>query len=341
MSAVFTVLEAMPSCDGDRRPLLAKRRGPAPGQHQHYDSAKEFLIHRVKVDDTVDLFDFLQTLAPHPYHALVRAAPVAGLDLTKAHRRLLDRQGDGALPTLVRGGTCGWGGLDLDRSAPPAGIDWRTDPRGAAAAIAARDLPPWVTDADYVAYYSGSQGFSQYMKLRVFTLLDRPICSADLLALVRDYPVDPALCRDHQLHYTATPLFLGEEKDPLPEGRHYLIRGNTRLARVPAIPAASRSVASRPYYGGASLGGLEATIQSMGDGEGRAGFHMPWNRALALFYAKHGFNADPRALLIRLAARIKHGGRDEKYFRAELLGMIKRARALAAKERARRGRSNK
>jgi hypothetical protein len=69
-------------------------------------------------------------------------------------------------------------------------------------------------------------------------------------------------------------------------------------------------------------------------GEGADGFHGPWIRAMAIFYAQNGPDADPRPLIVKMLRAIKsHGTRDAKYVSAEMRGMIRRARVLAAKER--------
>jgi hypothetical protein len=149
-----------------------------------------------------ELFEFLTIHGPQPHRALLRGAPASGVDFSQPHA-VYNKQPDGATPTLERGAPVGWAAFDLDGSLPVPGIDWRTHPREAAGAIAERDLPPWATEADYVAYYSGLQGFADVMKLRAFVLLERPITSADLKRLMTagTSPVDLALYSDAQLHH--------------------------------------------------------------------------------------------------------------------------------------------
>ena len=168
----------------------------------------------------------------------MRGALAPGVDFSQPQRRLLHKQPDGAVPTLVNGTRAGWAAFDLDRSAPLPDINWRTSPREAAQAIARRDLPPWAVEADHVVYWSSSQGFSEVMKLRVFVLLEQPMTSADLKRLMKagTCPVDLALYSDAQLHYTATPMFTGSVVDPLPNGRHYFFKGIRRRALAPPLP---------------------------------------------------------------------------------------------------------
>jgi hypothetical protein len=350
----FTVVETVTWADG-RRPLLTKIHGPRIGQIQQYDKAEYFMFRLVAVRDD-ELFEFLTMHGPQPHHALLRGAPASGVDFSQPQRRLLDKQPDGATPTLERGVPVGWAAFDLDRSLPAPGIDWRTHPREAAEAVAQRDLPPWATEADFVAYYSGSQGFADVMKLRVFVLLEWPITSAELKRLMKagTCPVDLALYSDAQLHYTATPLFTGNVVDPLPDGRHYFFKRELRRARPPALPPEllhprtpstarasprrnDRGVPRRWAIGGrggSASPSINAAIATMGDSEGKNGFHAPWNRALATFYYENGPDADPRPLLVRLVREIKaHGTRDDEYVQRELQGMIGRARVLAGLER--------
>ena len=87
--------------------------------------------------------------------------------------------------------------------------------------------------------------------------------------------------------------------------------------------------------GGSSSAAIEAVIATMGEqSAGKEGFHVPWNRALAIFYAQNGPDADPRPLIVRLARVImERGERDQAYVTRAVHGMFGRARVLAALER--------
>lgn len=350
------------------RPVLAKTHGPRIGQVGKYDNAKYFRFEVVEIRTIEELLKLLRMLAKNPHYAIVRAVPAPDVDFSQPQRRLLDKQSDGSLPTLQRGASVWWAAFDLDCSQPAPGMDWRTHPREAAKAIALRDLPKWATDADFVAYWSGSQGFSPVMKLRVFILLEQPMTSAEFKKVMKplvdrgETSVDLALYSDAQLHYTATPIFEGSVVDPLPNNRHFLFKRTRRRALVPAVQPAlnanpRRSLTTRARTsrrsglvgtapvprivggrGGSSSAAIGAVIATMGEqSEGKAGFHVPWNRALAIFFAQNGPDADPRPLIVRLARVIvSRGSRDEAYFQAAVRGMVRRARVLAALERERR-----
>jgi hypothetical protein len=364
---IFTVLETAPQHPRSRRPraVLAKHRGPGPDEEQDYDAALNFLFRRLSVVNSAETFAFLRDLGPQPHKAIIRGQPLPGVDLSLPQRRLIHPQ-EGTKPTIAAGLPVGWAAFDLDKSLPADGIDWRMYPREAAHAIVLRDLPPWVTEADLVVYWSASQGFKPHMKLRAFVLLERPLTSSELKTLMKQSgcPVDLALYNDAQLHYTATPIFLGAVADPLPGGRHYLFEGKRRRAIPPPLPptppppprAASFSAApfacisrvhGAPAYavrssriiggrGGTNNARIMAAIDSMGDGEEKQGFHQPWISAIALFYAQNGPDADPRPLIAKLRRRIiECGTRPAGYVERETLGMVRRARVLAARERER------
>lgn len=151
--------------------------------------------------------------------------------------------------------------------------------------------------------------------------------------------VDLALFQSVQPNYTARPLFKGMD-DPFPgAARAAVVDGHAPtlvIEKPPPRPARSGTniIGGR---GGSSSPRIEAIVATMGDGVGKYGFHQPWNSALATFYAQNGPDADPRPLIAKLVRTIRrHGTRDEKYITAETLGMIRRARVLAAKERAQR-----
>jgi hypothetical protein len=355
-AVTFTVVETVPWADG-RRPLLTKIHGPRIGQIQQYDRAEYFKFGLVSVRDG-ELFEFLTIHGPQPHRGLVRGAPASGVDFSQPQRRLLDKQPDGATPTLERGAPVGWAAFDLDRSLPVPGIDWRTHPRAAAEAIAQRDLPSWATEADYVAYYSGSQGFADAMKLRVFVLLEWPITSADLKRLMKagTCPVDLALYSDAQLHYTATPLFTGNVVDPLPDGRHYFFKRERRRAAVPPLPANARVTlpfhrarsapslppsagrASRIFVSrnpGSAAVAIEREIASMGEqADGKEGFHQPAIRALSILFSACGPDADPTSIIGRWRHAVEtRGQRDAVYIERETRGLFRFAEALSARER--------
>jgi hypothetical protein len=146
--------------------------------------------------------------------------------------------------------------------------------------------------------------------------------------------VDLALFQPVQANYVARPLFEGVD-DPFPgAARAVVIEGHMPTLKIeePQPPPPRHSVKSFGGRGGTSSASVEAAIASMG--EDADGFHGPWLRAMSIFYAQNGPDADPRPLILRLARAIKnHGTRDATYLTNELRGMIRRARVLAAKER--------
>ena len=146
-----TILETVTV--GGRVPLLTKTimRGtdgkPVVGD---YDNATWFKFHLRQCTSIAALLAILTQLERYPRCAIVRGAPVDGLDLARSHRRLLHRQGDGTPPTLC---DVEWYlvGFDVDGAPEVPGIDWRTHPREALDAAWKRDRPEWCRDVDFVA----------------------------------------------------------------------------------------------------------------------------------------------------------------------------------------------
>src|SRR5262245_58469175 len=171
-----------------------------------------------------------------PNVAIVRAAPVEGLPLSKNdwHRRLEKPKANAA--ATLRAVPRAWVGLDWDAVPEPEGIDWRTDAKAAAEATVLSQVPAWLRTADFVVGYTSSQGFKDGMRLRSFHLLDRSLDREQLKVLFAATRADPATFRDAQLHYTAAPIFEGVD-DPLPNDRLHLIRRAQRIAVVPPLPA--------------------------------------------------------------------------------------------------------
>jgi hypothetical protein len=173
-------------------------------------------------------------------------------------------------------------------------------------------------------------------------------------------PIDLALYSDVQLHYTATPLFTGAAVDPLPGGRHYLLRGERARAVAPSAPLTptsqqrgaraagygmGTSVAAEmqfrpPGYRSAhsALTAIEREIASMGEEEeGKAGFHIPAIRALAHLFNAFGPDADPIPIIARWRrAVLTLGRRDASYIEAEQRGLFRFAKSLHAREQLRR-----
>jgi hypothetical protein len=203
---------------------------------------------------------------------------------------------------------------------------------------------PDLSGAACWASWSSSAGVADVrrVKLHLWYLVEQPVTCADAKVWGKavnaraGFPlVDLALFQPVQANYVARPLFVGMD-DPFPgTSRAVTIPGRSPVLNIPVAPAimaAEPRRARQGGFGGSSAPSIDVAIATMG--EAADGFHGPWLRALSIFYAQNGPDADPRPLIIKLVRAIKrHGTRDAKYVDAEMRGMIRRARVLAERER--------
>jgi hypothetical protein len=259
-----TILETVPWPQGGL-PLLTKTitRGTdgEPGVVD-YDHTKWFKFHLRECADIEALLALLKALERQPHCAIVRGAPVVGLDLTQPQRRLLAAHADGT-PSTLRDVERDLIGFDVDGAREIEGIDWRTHPREALDAAWKRDRPDWCRDVDFVAYFSSGQGFKPGLRYRVFLLLARPLTSASAKMAIKAENqrrkgsgrarFDDSLYSAATLHYTAAPVFRGGPADPLPAGRVFLIKGMHRRA-TPPVKAVEHVYCYGGVHGTAGVG---------------------------------------------------------------------------------------
>lgn len=322
----FTVVEA---ADGA---VLAKRhtaQGVVP-----YDRGRLFRFHpRALPADAGAWHAYLARIAAQPSVAIIRAAPVDGLDVAASHRRLLIDRPD--VPATLREVPRSWVALDWDGAPEAAEHDWRVDARGSAETAIVAQLPEWLRCADFVASYTGSHGFKPLLRLRSFHLLNRPVHGEDLKRLLAGSAVDPCLFRAVHLHYTATPLFEGGVDDPLPGARHHLCRRAQRMATVPALAAlpprserpASASTGRRSVMGYSRR--IEDLFSTMYEQQaGGAGFYQPGLSVIATFYAANDADADPEPLLHRIERTVR-ANCDARHPRGHVEELMAKLRSFA------------
>ncbi|MCX7365783.1 MAG: hypothetical protein NTV97_28715 [Alphaproteobacteria bacterium] len=304
----LTVLEAVAS-GRHRRPLLAKAvgRDPAGAIRIHgYDKGFLFKFHVRHWPHLAAMAFTLHGLAGKPHHGIVRGAPVDGLDLARPHRRLIHPAEDGTDATL-QDVPRNWCALDLDQSPPlgsgttgSASLDWRANPRGALEMLLERDPPECFRDVDCVASFSASQGFKPTMRWRAFYLLDKPIGSKALRAVIERFnktggiPSDPALASAAQPHYTAGPVFREGVEDPLPGGRVFTFERGSRRVVLPAVPAPSPPNAVRSFDGKFPI----AVVRVLDEMKTGDAFHQQWIKAFAIWFAAFGPDVDPVPLIL-------------------------------------------
>jgi len=193
----------------------------------------------VLVDGLLSLGDTVVAAATDPYAVIVRAKPVMLIG-----RRAIypdPKRGEWAAPGL-KPVPRRWVGFDFD-SVPYANtVDDDRSPAlfmpEAGAEIARRRLPPAFRDVACTIQVTGSAGFKDGYRLRLWFWLDHPTTGDELKvwckpALDRGL-LDPVTLRDCQPHYIGVRVVGGD--DPCPH-RFALLRGQADTVRVPDIAA--------------------------------------------------------------------------------------------------------
>lgn len=152
------------------------------------------------------------------------------LDPRQRHRRTKEVLEDPLTDVLV---------MDVDSIHGPDGLDWRSDPRGAAEHVLSV-LPTELAESDCVMQWTASQGFKTGLRMRLFFLLDGKWSLRDLRMWLKPYQVDCAIYSRNQLIYTGRLLGAGVE-DPIPGGqRTFLFKGAHRRVEPILVPEVRR-----------------------------------------------------------------------------------------------------
>ena len=159
----------------------------------------------------------------------------------------------------------------------------RDRPGEAARYVIEHFLPEAFHNATCIVHWTSSAGVRDFTttKMRLWFWLSESTSSADLkrLCLSLGLQVDAAIFNPTQLHFTATPIFVGMA-DPMPN-RLLLIRGESDVVVLPEVEAiAPQSHGSTKAPLGADRSwsaGLdfEACLATIGDGPGLNGFDAP------------------------------------------------------------------
>lgn len=311
---------------------------------EDYGRERLWFAEECRFNDFDSMVAELSVLLDEPTALVVRGALKVGIDTTSR----IVRRSNGPDATIedVRRHVLH---LDIDNIDEPH-LDIVNRPEEArrhALGLIAKAAPELRGAACWMSWSSSAGVFDRTrVKVHIWYWLAQPYTCAQLKIWGKQVNaraglklVDLALFQPVQPNYTARPLFKAMD-DPFPGvARAAVVDGHapTLVVEEPPPPPARRRITSIGGRGGSSSRSIETIVATMGDAEGKHGFHLPWNSALATFYAQNGPDADPRPLITKLVRAIRsHGTRDEKYITAEMRGMIQRAHVLAAKERAQR-----
>jgi hypothetical protein len=305
----------------------------------NYGLEKWWQTEVARITDFAAMAAQLDCLLDDPLALPVRGAPKAGVDITQ----LIVRRSNGSDAT-IEDVPQHFLHLDLDCIEEPH-LDVVSRPEEArqyaldliaSAAPELRGAACWMSWSSSAGVYDRTRVklHCWYWAAEPYTCARLKVWGEQVNARAGFMLVDLKLFQPVQANYVARPLF-EDVDDPFPgAARAVVVEGYmpTLVIEDPPPPPPRHRVKSVGGRGGSSSASIEAAIASMG--EDADGFHGPWLRAMSIFYAQNGPDADPRPLILRLVRAIKnHGTRDATYLTNELRGMIRRARVLAAKER--------
>jgi hypothetical protein len=213
VSFAFTIAEV-----ADEGLIAAKRITRNPDGSiwkSHYDKPVSWRFTPVVEDTLEDMAWCLRILSTLPRRCALMGSPVAGLDLSKPHRRLF-AESLGPARTLTAPARS-WAPLDFDDVVVPAGLGRAAMLREAALYVRDFLLPPEFHGVRMIAVPSASTGLKgeDTARLRIFVAFDREFslralkdwalgsCACDALHL------DSAPIQGGQPIYTARPVFTG------------------------------------------------------------------------------------------------------------------------------------
>jgi hypothetical protein len=275
-----------------------------------FKAGHNFFVESLPVGNIRELSAVLTRLQSEPKRFVVRGEPMPGLDLSKpVLRRKRPRANTPATFREPAGGRP-YAMLDFDKVEIPSSIDLLSDPDGAAAYLVGR-LPPQFQDASYHWQLSSSAGMGNGSTLsgHIWFWFDRCVSDAELTYWAEEnaLPIDVAIFRTVQPHYTAAPIFIGMH-DPLPR-RSGLHIGLEDEVEFPAVELRAQARAASGFTGGFKFtGGFEARLMHLGDRPGNpfgSGFHLVLLSATASYVGLHGRDGtDVEALKARLREAI-------------------------------------
>jgi len=315
-----------------RRPLTKRYDSDATGSavKTAYTGHKHFAVEEIRALNIQDLAEHMQWLERDPSAAIIRGAPLATTDRSKALRR-----SNGATATF-EDVPRGWFMADLDDVPLPASVSVTADPHEVAAHLVdlLTGFAPDLVDVTAVVQFSSSAGIADIAEAEavaglpprwagvakpgnrvgghIWFMLARPESSAAVKrwalgvnARAGKKLIDPALFQSIHLHYVAAPIFGQGLRDPLAGRRVQIVQGleDAATLTIPEFSTAPLRGATADFAGwgnGFAGGGFEARLAAIGT----TGFHAEINAAVASYVASHWPTVDTEWLVAALQARI-------------------------------------
>lgn len=191
-----------------------------------YELAWRFDLNPIRIDTFEALAYTVEELAHLPNHCLVRGVPTGGL--TNVPRTLYDNESGEPASLQMSPSGVSWVMLDFDK-VPVSSLDLTTADERLAFLVST--LPSEFHSSSFVYQWSASAGVKGWdtLSCHLWFMLDRPWFCSDLRdrAQYGDWKglIDPAPFCANQIHYTASPIFVGMP-DPV-ENRVGVVRGTS------------------------------------------------------------------------------------------------------------------
>jgi len=205
-------------------PALTKRVRP-DGSLVPYGNARHFRVREARVHSLATLVGALDRLRRDPRAAVIRGAPVEGLDRGRALRRKVN-----FAPAARR-----WLAADVDGVDEPAGLTFAAEPAAGAEYVRDALLPAAFEGAACWWQSTSSAGIKPGIRLRLWFWLDRPVSDSQAKRWLTQAPVDASLYGPVTLHYVAAPIIEAGARDPV--ARRQGVLDGEREVVVPDLPA--------------------------------------------------------------------------------------------------------
>ena len=315
-----------------RRPLTKHYGTDATGSvvKTEYARHKHFAVETIRAANIQGLAEHLRRLERDPSAAIIRGAPLATTDRSKALRR--SSVATATFEDVPRG----WFMADLDAVPLPASMSVTADPHEVAAHLVdlLTGFAPDLVDVTAVVQFSSSAGIADIAEAEavaglpprwagvakpgnrvgghIWFMLAQPESSAavkrwalEVNARAGKKLIDPTLFQEVQLHYVAAPIFGQGLRDPLAGRRVQIVQGLEPAATlvIPEKSAPSSRAGTADFAGfggGFAGGGFEARLAAIGT----TGFHAEINAAVASYVAANWPRVDAAWLVEALQARI-------------------------------------
>lgn len=166
----------------------------------------------VEVATVRELHEALEELGEMPDVCVIRAEPIEPDDDTPRRRLIIADKRTGDAATL-RPVARDWVLIDFDSVPSPAGLDFTKEPARAAQHVRGL-LPACFQESACVWRASSSAGLKPGIRVHLWFLLSTPVDTEQLTAWLSGFPVDAAVFRANQPHFTAHPRFV-DRADPM------------------------------------------------------------------------------------------------------------------------------